>query len=140
MRRFTRSMVAVVALSTISGCAGNAPPPSGPKADLTIITREQIQELRFSNAYDAVKGLRGNWLNTRGGAESIRYPMDVQVYLDGVHLGGADVLQGIASPPIQYIRFFSPLEATARWGVDHGRGAIYISTKAAARPGTPPGA
>jgi hypothetical protein len=94
-----------------------------------VITRAQIQELRFATAYDAVRDLRGNWLSARG-TESFRYATEVQVYVDDVHMGGVAMLQNIASPTIQYIRYFSGLEATARWGLDHGRGVIFVSTKA----------
>jgi hypothetical protein len=66
--------------------------------------------------------------------ESFSYPTEVQVYLDGVHMGGLDMLENIASPPVQYIRFFSGLDATSRWGLNHGRGVVWVSTDAK-RPG-----
>jgi len=129
-------------LCLVAGCAAGGRSvdtgttgTTGARIDPKLITREQIQEPRFSTAYDAVKALRGSWLSARAtAAESFRYPSEVQVYLDGVHLGGVDALQTIACPPIQYIRFFSGLEASQRWGVDHGRGVIWISNDAK-RPG-----
>ncbi|MHB1312723.1 MAG: hypothetical protein ACYC3L_11975 [Gemmatimonadaceae bacterium] len=128
MRPSRTVLAAAFALSVASACA-SAPPAAGrPRYDPALITREQIQEQRFSNAYDAVKALRGNWLNVRG-AESFRYPLSIQVYLDDTHVGDISTLSGIASPPIQYIRWYSGQEATAKWGIDHGAGAIYVSTR-----------
>src|SRR5512140_859822 len=123
-----------LALCVSAACAASAP-TNRSKEDITLITREQIQELRFSTAYDAVKGLRSNWITNRG-PESFRYPSEVQVYLDGVHMGGVATLQDIASPPIQSIRFISGIEATSRWGTDHGKGVIFVSTRVA-RDGAP---
>jgi hypothetical protein len=114
--------------------------PSRVREDPNIITREQIQEMRFTTAFDVVKTLRGNWLNARG-VESFRYPTVVQVYLDEVRVGDVSTLQTIATAPIQYIRYYNAQDATAKWGVDHGRGAIYISTKVGRQGSvTPPGA
>jgi len=135
--RPSRTSVLTVALAVTlaAGCAAGPAVASRPRFDSTLITREQIQELQVSTAYDAVKALRGTWLNVHG-PESFRYPQAIQVYVDGNHLGDVSTLSSIASPPIQYIRFYSGQEATARWGVDHGAGAIYVSTKVG-RQGTP---
>lgn len=112
-----------------AGCAST--PAAGTavnRGDPTLISRERIQEGRFSNAYDVVKGMRADWLSARG-PESFRYPTEVQVYLDGVHMGGVQTLQSIPSQGIQYIKHYNGLEATSRWGIDHGRGVIFVSTR-----------
>lgn len=111
-----------------AGCASAASGPPRPRFDASLITREQILETQVTTAYDAVKSLRATWLTVRG-PESFRYPSAVQVYLDGVRLGDVSTLPSIAAPPIQYIRFYSPQDATAKWGIDHGAGAIFVSTK-----------
>lgn len=135
MRRTSLPLLALsLILCLTAGCAGRSV-ASGARTDPDMITREQVQEVRFSTAYDAVRDLRGNWL-TAHGTESFRYPIEVQVYLDGVRMGGIAMLQSIASTHIQYIRFFRGIEASARWGLDHGRGVIWVSTQAT-RPGEP---
>lgn len=112
----------------VAGCAAGPSPTTGRQLNQTLITREQIQERQFTNAYDAVKALRGTWLNVHG-PQSFRYPAAIQVYLDGVHLGDISTLSSIAAPSIQYIKFYNSGEATTRWGIDHNAGAIYVSTK-----------
>ncbi len=129
MRRPVASLLlSSLALVLTIACASAPSASPRPRFDASLITREQIIETQVTTAYDAVKTLRGTWLTIRG-PESFRYPSAVQVYLDGVRLGDINALTGIAAPPIQYIRFYSPQDATAKWGIDHGAGAIYVSTK-----------
>lgn len=120
-----------------TSCASGPSPTVGPSYDPNLITREEILAQQFTNAYDAVKGLRGTWLNVRG-SESIRYPSAIQLYVDNVHTGDVSALPTIPATQIQYIRFFRGQEATARWGVDHGAGVVFISTKPSRQSAEPP--
>ena len=129
--------VAVLVGSLTAGCSASRPAAGEERPDQQWIMREQIAEPRFSSAYDVVRALRSNWLNSRGIA-SLRLKTEVQVYLDGVHLGGAQTLEGISTPSIQYIRYFNGTDATTRWGIGHGRGVIYIGTGPPPEPGAPP--
>lgn len=128
MRRHAIIRFAVTLTALTAACASNPAPADRPRFDASLITREQILEGQFTNAYDAVKILRGSWLNTVR-PESFRYPAVIQVYLDGVRLGDVSALSTVQTLPIQYIRYYNAQDATSRWGVDHGAGAIYISTK-----------
>jgi hypothetical protein len=132
-RAIIRFAVSLAALA--SACSSNPAPAERPRFDASLITREQILEGQFTNAYDAVKTLRGSWLNTVR-PESFRYPAVIQVYLDGVRLGDVSALSTVQALPIQYIRYHNAQDATARWGMDHGAGAIYVSTKVG-RQGSP---
>lgn len=124
-----RRRTLVVCLATVlAACAAGPSPTTGRSFNASLITREQIQERQFSTAYDAVKELRGTWLNQHG-PQSFRYPATIQVYLDGVKMGDVSTLQTIAAPSIQYIRFYNAQQATDKWGIDHNAGAIYVSTK-----------
>lgn len=129
--------VVVLVASLTAGCSASLPGRRQERPEQQWIMREQIAEPRFSSAYDVVRALRSNWLSSRGDA-SIRLRTEVQVYLDGVHLGGVEMLQGISTPAIQYIRYFNGTDATTRWGIGHGRGVIYVGTGPVPEPGTPP--
>ena len=72
---------------------------------------------------------RERWLQPRGPDTIIGKPGEVQVHLDDVHLGGVDTLREIPVIEIAYIQFFDPATASARWGLDHSHGAIYVSTR-----------
>lgn len=128
MRRSALSYVVVALVGALTaGCRASLPGAGQERPDQQWITREQIAEPRFSSAYDVVRALRGTWLNPRGAA-SIRTRVEVQVYLDGVHLGGVDMLKGLSTPTVQYIRYINGTDATTRWGIGHGRGVIYVGT------------
>ena len=128
MRRRTIVRFAVTLTALTAACSSNPALANRPRFDSSLINREQILEGQFTNAYDAVKLLRGSWLNTVR-PESVRYPAVIQVYLDGVRLGDVSALSTVQALPIQFIRYYNAQDATSRWGLDHGAGAIYISTK-----------
>jgi hypothetical protein len=52
----------------------------------------------------------------------------VQVHMDGNHLGGVRVLQRLAAVGVTSIRWLRPIDASARFGLNHSHGAIVIST------------
>jgi hypothetical protein len=60
------------------------------------------------------------------------------VYFDGIHFGGVESLRTIDLRPVTYIRFFDGIAATARWGLGHGQGAIYVSTHPVSEMIAPP--
>ncbi len=138
MRRAAlRYAVTVLVVSLTAGCHGSLAGAQAARPDQQSLTREQIEDPRFSSAYDVVRALRSNWLNARG-ATSIRTRVEVQVYLDGVHLGGVDMLKTVSTPSIQYMRYINGTDATTRWGTGHGRGVIFIGTGTPPAPGAPP--
>ena len=104
--------------------------PKMPKvrADRQLLTRDAILATQYTNMYDVILALRGNWLRTRA-AETVQgRNSTVQVYLDNQHLTGADELRSIAPTNIETVRYYDPIQASSRWGMDHGAGAIYILT------------
>ena len=56
-------------------------------------------------------------------------PGEVQVHLDDVRLGGVGTLREIPVIDVSYMQFYDPASASARWGLDHSHGAIYVSTR-----------
>jgi len=136
--RSTTGRLAVFLL--LLACARSAPTggpavpeglPPGARADRTTLTQVQIGDHRFTTMYDAVEALRSNWLKSRG-PDSFSSSSKVRVYLDNVSLGDVETLRTIAVATVVYVRFFDGISATARWGLDHGSGVIYVSTRPAA--------
>lgn len=123
-----RSILTVLLVQlALAACASNgqSPNPVGGRPDL--LTEEQIRSQSYHTAYEAVASLRPQWLRTRG-VDSFRAPTQVQVYLDNMRLGGVNALQQIPTVAVYWIRWYDGLDATARWGLDHGQGAIFVST------------
>ena len=131
-----RVVLLMVVLSLGTGCAartdGRTPPPQSRE----VLTREQIEQARATNAYEAVERLRSRWLRQRGttqmpatgGGPQVR-ENPIAVYLDDQRLGTLEALRTIEVAAIRYIRFFTPVEAAARWGFNHGGGVIFVSTR-----------
>ena len=113
----------------VTGCQRRATDGVSP-SDRNMLTLAQLGDHRFTTAYDAVEALRSNWLNSRG-TDSFQKPSAVRVYLDNVSLGDKETLRTIAIGSVYYIKYFDGISATARWGLDHGAGAIYVSTRRA---------
>lgn len=117
-------------LALLAACGKNlASGSSAAGRDRNVITQEELQDGHFRTAYEAVRALRANWLVAKG-TDSFQSPTEVQVYFNDSRLGGVDNLRSIAIPGITYIRYFDGLSASARWGMNHGQGVIYVSSRA----------
>src|SRR5688572_24064534 len=120
---------ASVAFVMLVGACGSTPGPETPgRADRNRLSNTEIQAAGYTDAFTAVQSLRPQWLRGRG-ASSMTRNETVKVYLDGSLLGGAEQLRQITTRSINSIQFLDGLEATQRWGLDHGAGAIIVSTR-----------
>ena len=72
---------------------------------------------------------RASWLRPRGQDSLVGNSSQIQVYRDDVHLGGVETLRNIHPMEIEYVRYFDAVQASSRWGFDHGSGAIYVATR-----------
>jgi len=118
-------VLTIAGLAVASACSRQA--NTGPRLDRTLLVPEQFANRGYNTAYDVVEAMRSNWIAERG-PDSFASPAKVQVYFDGIRLGGVESLRTIDLRPVTYIRYFDGIAATARWGLDHGMGAIYVST------------
>ena len=107
---------------------GSMASPAARSRDRSVLSRTEIRETQYTNVYDVVLALRGNWVRVRS-AESIQGRSSaVQVYLDMQRLTGLDELKSMSPLNILSIRYLDALQASARFGMDHGSGAILVST------------
>ena len=125
------AVLLVFTLAAVSCSSRPGGTPAGP--DRNLITRVQLAETRFTNVYDAVASLRPNWLTTKF-RDSFVSPGEVLVYHDNIRLGGVENLRDIATHSVESVRFYDPAAASARWGLDHGHGVIFVSTLAEKLP------
>ena len=126
MSRLLRVMLATALPIVMIACS------SGPRTRTTrqqrLITTAEIDAIRYSSAFEVVQALRPQWLQTRG-RTSFNQRESVKVYLDDSLLGEPESLRQITARSISSIRFMDGNEATTRWGLDHGHGAIVVSTR-----------
>lgn len=124
--RASLRLLTIVGLTLASACSRHRT-DTGPRLDRNLLVPEQFGNRGYNTAYEVIEAMRSNWLAERG-TDSFSSPAKVQVYFDGIRLGGVESLRTIDLRPVTYIRFFDGIAATARWGLDHGQGAIYVST------------
>jgi hypothetical protein len=129
--------LAPVFLLLLAACATVPGQRRGPSGDYKVITEEEIRAAGYTDAFRIVQSLRPQWLRSRG-VTSLTQRETIKVYLDGSLLGGPDQLQQITAASISSVRFYDAIEATQRWGLDHGQGAIVVSTRRGATGATPP--
>lgn len=125
--RASARLVFCAVLSIVAGCALHGTGAAGDHVDRTILTQDQIAAQHFNTVYDAIESLRSNWLHTRG-TDSFQNPSQVRVYLDNTLLGDTSRLREVAAKDVTFIRYFDGVAATARWGVGHAAGVIFLST------------
>ncbi|HEU4631958.1 MAG TPA: hypothetical protein VFS08_19570 [Gemmatimonadaceae bacterium] len=129
LARHPAALLPALLLAVLLGAAcsssrsGERPTPG----DRSVITRAQLQAHQFASVYDAVLTLHSNWLRPRG-TDSFTNPTQVLVYVDGSRLGGVETLRTLPVGSVNYIQHIDGLTASARWGLDHGQGVIYVST------------
>jgi hypothetical protein len=107
-----------------------APPADAQQArsrEANRITRVDLAEMNTTDALDAVRSLRPNWLNQRGQG-SFRGGTPVRVYIDGVPRGTVEVLRSVPLHTIASMQYLGSREATQRWGTDHASGVIMVRT------------
>jgi hypothetical protein len=126
MKRTPLLLLLLLALSTACGGAAATRQEAG-RTDR--ITQADIGETAYPNLYELILARRASWLRPRGQDSLAGNSSRVQVYRDDVHLGGVEVLRTIHPMEIEYVRYFDPVQASSRWGFDHGSGAIYVVTQ-----------
>ncbi len=123
-----KKLLLIPILVVVTACAGNAGGKSSAPRDRALLTTEDIQRSGAVDAFTAVQTLRPHWLTKRG-STSFRQTESIKVYLDGSLMGGPDQLRQITASSIESIRYMDGLEATQRYGLDHGQGAVLVFTR-----------
>lgn len=134
MARATRRLLSIGILLMGTGCSGATSPgaegaTAGPRPRANQITFEEMQRRgQHSNLYVLVQDLRPRWLRSQGPDRFIGPQGQVQVHMDGNRLGGVDVLRRLSAYGVTSIEWVAPIDAGARFGLNHGHGAIVVST------------
>lgn len=135
----TRAAWAVPALLLAACATPTVGPPTGETdapRNRDVIAEAEIRELPVTNTYELVSRLRPEWIRSRGPASmrggGAEYPV---VYLDGIRSGSIEALQRISTLQISEVRFISARDAATRFGLNHGGGAIMVSSQRGSRGG-----
>lgn len=131
--RLSRALLWVTLLTLPGVMAAQDTTPTAPKIrrNPDLITLQEIEAAHegMRTAADLVKNLRSNWLSFRGPTSVNSTTPSAQVYVDGVHRGGAPALAEVPRGSIREIRHLRGTDATQRFGLNHENGAILVLTK-----------
>ena len=126
LNRSAPLLLLAVLLAVASACSANASGARATRSDM--ITVDDLRAANSTNLFDAVRAIRPNWLRARS-PNSLQNQGQVQVYFDDTRVGGVEALRTIPTQGIAYLRWFDPISASSRWGLDHEQGAIVVSTR-----------
>ena len=121
-------MMLLLSLAMVTAACSSKSNGSTPRSSRDTLTAEDIQRAGGTDVLTVIQSLRPHWLARRG-TSTINMRESVKVYLDGNLMGGPEQLRLINTHSISAIRHMDGLEATQRYGLDHGQGAIIVSTR-----------
>lgn len=128
MRRPSAPVLVSALFPLLAACAIVSGRRESGADERNVITTDELRAAGFADAFRVVEALRPQWLRTRG-VTTLTGRETVKVYLDDLLLGGPEHLQQITTTSISSIRYLDGNEATQRWGLDHGHGAILVLTR-----------
>lgn len=114
--------------ATIAGAAGAQQPRREARRSRDELVQDEIRSVPQSSMYEVVRSLRPRWLRERGD-QSLQGSNGIKVYLDGILVGETGELRTLDPRTVTSGQFLSPQDATTRFGSDHTRGAILLSTR-----------
>ncbi len=124
LRAARRSVVA-----SLLAAAACATATQGPRHNSNVISREELDQISVSNAFDAVQRLRPQWLTRPTAATLQPGGNPVLVYLDRHQFGSLEDLRTLGTDQIEQMEFLSARDATTRYGTGHPSGIIEVTTR-----------
>lgn len=112
----------------VSPAPAATPAPRAPRRDRNRLTREDLAARTESDLLALLQGARPAWLRPRGQVSISHQSEQVWVYRDGIRVGGVQVLEQMRPGEVRAIEFLPGHEATQRFGLDHGAGAILVTS------------
>jgi len=124
-----RARIALITM-VLAGAAACAGRPSGATGNRNVLALDEMQQAGHADVFLTVQALRPQWLHRRGTTSLNRSGgATIKIYLDDMLLGGPDSMRQVSTRSISSIRYYTELEASERWGLDHGSGAIVVTTR-----------
>ena len=129
------SLLLLLAVATACGGTAGGGASSGevaPTRQSDVLTHQEIEGTQgLTTAMDAVQRLRPRFFRNSGPRSLRAAESGPSVRIDNEMVGGVEALRTIAISEIQEIRFYSAVDATARFGGINGRPVIHIVRRGA---------
>jgi hypothetical protein len=135
--RLISLLAAGLVLSSAAGCAasasaeGEAQAPGTSRVRSNVLARGDLEAQSGQNLYEAIRRLRPQWLQVRGG-RTISGETEIVVYQDNTLVGGVDALRQMQTDMAVSVEYMDASEAAnALPGLGSRRvaGAIVVRTR-----------
>jgi outer membrane cobalamin receptor len=122
------ALLCALFFGVVSGCYKQQ--SSGGNSLRNVITQEQIESTGYTNVYDVVSRLHGEFLRDRG-AISIKTNQHNRavVFLNSQEYGIPETLRNVPAGGIGEIRYFTGPEAVSKFGSQYGGGVIQLISR-----------
>jgi hypothetical protein len=108
-----------------SGCAAQS--TTSRSGQRNLLTAEDLTRAGDVSLYDAVRMLRPTFLQARPASTTGTQQAEIQVYLGSLQMEGVEHLREIMAKNVKEVRYLEPREANARFGGNHGGGALLVT-------------
>ena len=120
---------ATFALLAAAACASAGQHP-GSSSDENVITSEELRAAPVTDLGSYIRSHRPRWLQRNYQLSFNETQIqNVVVFLDDIQHGGPDALATFSTNAAQEVRYYTPSEAEARFGVGNGNGVIQIVSR-----------
>lgn len=131
LQRLVRSATTGAFLASIAACAAAGPPSSGPRSGGARLEASDFRKPEFRTMYDAIRILRPDWLQVRGGAKTFGGGTEAAalgVFIEGQARGHPiEKLEELAPVNVLRARRILASEAMAAYGTTWAWGGIVIT-------------
>lgn len=100
---------------------------ASPSRTANVITREELDGIVASSAYDAIGRLRPLWLSRLTSQNNRAVP--TLVYVDHRPAGGMDALREIPTEQIKMLRYLAPIDARLAYHTQADNGVVEVTLK-----------
>jgi hypothetical protein len=129
--RFPTVVLLTASLGLGAACATTEAERTSTGGNLLEAAEIEAAGPQIRTALDAVELLRPQFLRTRANPTVGGRRVDpVQVYVNGTSWGGPESLSRLRAEEVVRIRYIRPTDAQTRFGMDHGSGAMEVTTTA----------
>lgn len=126
-----KTVICFVLAVGLSACTSTSR-VSKPLGDRYVITEEEIEGSKATNAYELIRERRPEFLRAQGPktmARGVRATTLPAVYMNGMLMGEARELTRISIEAIKEIRYLNEVDAQQKFGLGNVAGAIVVTTK-----------
>ena len=131
MKLKTLLLAGLVAITIVSATAcAMTPATGGSSSGRNRVSGDELAATNSPMVYEALSLLRPQWMTSRGAVSMDEPDFAVaNIYQNGTRIGDIEYLKQVYVLDVDYLQFWPPGEAGARFGMGNPRGVIEIFLK-----------